>query len=158
MPPKVAITLKRDALLEAATLAAATIARWKGSPGYYPNTLHSHRMGKLGELACERWLTTEGVSVDPAFRDPDREGEADLLTPGARLEVKTWSERYWATMGRCVRPPQLPTLVDKADRIAWPYADERPVGSADITIAGWSFVADIAELLGRTPQCSEPSR
>lgn len=90
---------------DASSLADETYALFRKRQGFYPNTLASHLKGKLGEVAVEKWLRASGVEVEAPFRDISQTRREDIRTGGIRLEVKTWDDKTWLTMGRCVRPP-----------------------------------------------------
>ena len=88
------IRLTEEQVADATELAVATFGRWQNAPGHYRNTLASHRKGKLGEVAVEVWGLRNGLHVEPWFRDPARERDADIGLSGLRLDVKTWDARY----------------------------------------------------------------
>ncbi|MGI8536060.1 MAG: hypothetical protein ACR2K2_06080 [Mycobacteriales bacterium] len=67
-----------EQVADATTLAEATYERWKSAPGYYRNTLSSHRKGKLGEVAADLWASAHGLRVERWYRDPAQERSADL--------------------------------------------------------------------------------
>jgi hypothetical protein len=131
------IQLNEAQVAEAERLGIQTWSKWKSRPGHYGNSLSKHRLGKIGEIGVELWARRTGFSVDPAFRDLDRENEADLVLDAKRVAVKTWSVAWWESMGRCVTPTQLPYL--RVDAIIWCYVD-----GSTVTIAGWSTVEDVA--------------
>ena len=123
-------------------MATATYERYRNYQGHYHNSAKSHLLGKVGEIAVEAWLATEGIEADSAFRDDGRDREPDVQVRGLRLDVKTWSPEYWAAYGRCVTPGQLKTKFSSCDGVIW------AVGSTEahpmtVTIMGWSSVDDI---------------
>ncbi len=122
--------------------------RWGTQPGHYTNAMHSHFIGKLGELAAERALLERGLRLDAHFRHPEREALCDIVVKlrgysvVCRVEVKTWSRAHWPDLGRCIAVEQLPALAKKADLVLWcitnapdPDSDPAPV---EVEIAGWS--------------------
>jgi hypothetical protein len=127
----------------ATSLAEATHQRYSGASGHYRNLPRSHLLGKLGETAVEKWLRSEGFDPDPAYRDPEREREPDLLVDGRGIEVKCWRPDTWTEMGRCVTPAQMPGMQKKIQSIVWGIVeDERePVG---VELAGWSTPDEVA--------------
>lgn len=144
MNPVVVIT--DDELREATELAEATLRVFGNVRGHYTNSLNSHLRGKLGEIACSRWLTTNGVGVEPVFRDTARMRECDIIasdTSTIRLDVKTWDQTYWAEMGRCVAVDQLEKLAAKADGVLWCVSSSQLVSGVRVELAGWSSIADI---------------
>ena len=146
-PQRVAaqVSLTVDQIKAAGQLADESYATWKSVRGHYRNTPKSHRIGKLGEVGFERWLESSEIrgSIDPAFRDPGRAGEADVLVESIRLEIKTWDSQWWEPWGRCVTPQQLPSIRRKADKLVWCHWDE---ARSLLTVEGWSAVDDIAAL------------
>ncbi len=138
--------------------AKASIEKWSERDGYYNNRLASHFIGKLGELAVEKYLLEKGYKLDSHFRFPERENLSDIVVKVRgyfrirRLEVKTWSENYWAELGRCIAVEQYPILKKKADIVIWCVVNhefvERAVkmpGPGAVSLAGWSVVGGISE-------------
>jgi len=115
----------------------------------YANKLETHQVGKLGEVGAEAWLRSHNIGVQPVFRDIDRENECDLLTDRFRIEVKTWSRRFWEPWGRCITPKQLPWITKKADLILWTTADHSDSRGA-IRIRGWNTPDEV----GTFPPCN----
>lgn len=133
-----AVTLAPDVVREALRLAQATFERNHDRPDYsYRNDLKTHQVGKLGETGAEAWLRSHAVNVEPVFRDLDRENECDIRTAAHRIEVKSWSPRFWEPWGRCVTPKQLPWVKKKADLILWTTA-EHADGQGTVRIMGWN--------------------
>lgn len=127
----------------ARSLAQKTFDRWKSAPGYYTNTFESHLNGKVGEVALLKWLGSQVVSIDAAFTDLKREREADVIVSGLRIDMKTWAEKWWPEMGRCIAVKQLPSLRKKADRIVWGWIRELTAEQAIVVLAGWSTIEDV---------------
>lgn len=129
---------------DASVLGEKTFGRYRKRAGRYPNLRRSHILGKLGEVAVERWLGEEGIDVDPAFRDSKRASEADILIDGFGVEVKTWRPATWDSWGRCVTPEQMPVIDTKASAVVWVVADDEatPVG---VEIMGWSTPGDLVD-------------
>lgn len=137
------LTLTDDQIAEATALAEATYERWKSAPGYYRNTLSSHRKGKLGEVAVDAWASANGLRVEAWYRDPTQERNADVRLNLQRFDVKTWDVSTWEAMGRCVRPGQVAALRRKAEGIVWCFVDER---QRQVCLAGWSTIDEVAAL------------
>ena len=95
---------------DAKQLAEETYGRYKAHQGHYRNLPRNHLLGKLSEFAVEKWLRSEGLDPDPAYRDPARDRESDLQLTGEGIEVKTWRPDTWDDMGRCVTPGQAPGI------------------------------------------------
>ena len=149
------IQIEPEMLDIATCLANETYERFKGHSGYYENTLNSHIVGKIGELACAQWAGSLGIHCDQAFRDLERMNEADLiliLGYGRRLrvEVKSWSSDSWQPFGRCVPVGQMPQIRAKADIVIWcsvtPLMDLLLNKAGDAEIAGWNTSEEIATI------------
>lgn len=139
----------------AANSAVSSIEKWSEREGYYNNRLASHLMGKLGELAVEKYLLENGYQIDSHFRFSDRENLCDIVvkvkkyTQVCRLEVKTWSANYWAGLGRCISVEQYPILKKKADLVLWCVVETSNVEGllnkperVKVLLAGWSRVQE----------------
>jgi hypothetical protein len=138
------VVLRRDDIAHAEALARVTHEKWRQARGHYPDTFANHRTGRLGELGVELWASRQrDVDVDPVFRDPDREHEADFRLNSLRVEVKTWWSRNWEALGRCIRPTQLRFVRAKADAVLW-VTLEQACGEVAVSLAGWSTVNDVA--------------
>lgn len=146
-----------DVLLSAATtMSSESFSRFAETSGHYNNTHHSHLIGRVGELAVEQYFLNkcpetdpimmfewQWSSIDSAFRDPRRDREHDIGFMGIRYEVKTWSDRYWDDLGRCVAEAQLPGVHKKADRIIWcSYSSD----DAAVTLHGWNTPSELAKI------------
>ena len=125
-------------------LATETLALFAKSHGHYTNSLNSHLRGKIGELACADWLSEKGVHCERVFEVITRIAEADLVTRILRLDVKTWDERYWHEMGRCVAVAQLATLKSKADAVLWCVTPQTLGPGIAVVIVGWNTLDDVA--------------
>jgi hypothetical protein len=140
----VTLTLASSDYELAVLLAEETFKAYEGKRGFYGNSLDRHLVGKLGEVALDRYLIARSLVTDPAYADRSRESQADILTAGARIEVKTWQARYWPGLGRCVAVGQLPSIRRKADLVAWlSVANVKDPASA-IVFHGWSTIDEIA--------------
>jgi hypothetical protein len=125
-------------------LAEKTFNRYRNNPGHYRNTVSSHLVGHLGEFAAFIWLRDNGFEPVAAFSDLTKDKEADILTNVGRVEVKTWSERYWEKWGRCVSVSQYASIKRKADYIFWLSVDEVESETPKVQFRGWCEV-DIFE-------------
>jgi len=126
-------------------LAEQTIAIFSGRPGHYNNTIDSHLRGKLGELACSKWISEQGVEFDSVYEDIGRMREADLILKTGntmRLDVKTWNQRHWPALGRCISVNQMPALQAKADGIIWCITPDELAPAIEVEIVGWNTLAD----------------
>lgn len=141
MPP-VVVELTEDEVGEAKDMAAATYGRYAGQAGYYRNLPRSHLLGKLGEVAVERWLRSEGLEPDPAYRDPARDTEPDFLLNGQGVEVKTWRPDTWNEWGRCVTPAQASGIARKSRAIVWAVAEDED-DPVTVELVGWSTPQDV---------------
>jgi hypothetical protein len=128
---------------KAERLAIATLKVFQRTRGHYNNTLNSHLRGKIGELACVQWLSREGISCEAIFEYLDRIAEADLVLGESRFDVKTWDERYWNEMGRCIAVNQLPKLKAKADGVVWCTSPAKLEPGITVEILAWSTIDDI---------------
>ena len=159
------IPISRDMLDDAYRMANETYNRRRCQDGPYrnKNRLEDHRIGKIGELACAKWAANLNVPCDPAFRDINREAEADLILdrgPLIRLhiEVKSWSANpgSWHCLGRCVSAEQMERVVRKSDVVMWvvvtPWDDlitNLHNGSkicGEGVIKGWNKPAEMAQI------------
>lgn len=114
-----------------------------GEGWYGDNHLKRHQIGKLGEMAVARHLENGGVKCDRAFVDIGRDGETDVLTNGARIEVKTWAGYSWPGGGRCVKPKQMSYILAKADVIVWCKLSGT-VNDGQVEIRGWFTPQEVA--------------
>lgn len=139
------ISLNESEVADAITLAEATLARYATRYGYYRNTLNSHLLGRLGEVAVDNWLKAFS-NCEALYRDSMDDARCDLLANGKRLEVKTWNPKYWHAWGRCVAVRQFPAIQAKADLIIWCTAAPRTEPPATVTVHGWNYVNDISNI------------
>ncbi len=140
----VIVQLSLEETARALLLANASHEVWKRNIGpYRGNKLSWHQIGRVGEMAVARFLESEGIQCDRAFVDLDREGEADVLTNGARIEVKAWADYSWPGGGRCVTPDQMPKILAKADVIVWCRLPTT-VLDGQVEIRGWSTPQEVA--------------
>jgi len=125
-------------------LAGQTLNLFKNRPGYYNNNHNSHLRGKVGEIAATQVLTDLGLPSNALWADLARLSEADIDVPGVfKADVKTWSSRYWADMGRCVAVGQVPKLVKKADLIIWCVSDPQLRPGMTVEVRGWNSLIDV---------------
>jgi hypothetical protein len=124
-------------------LGAATYERYRRDAGHYRNLERSHRVGKLGEVAVEQWLRSQGFDPDAAYKDPSREREPDLIVETRGVEVKSWRPETWIEWGRCVTPAQMPGMERKAQAIVWTVVEDE-LDPARVEVAGWSSPEEVA--------------
>jgi hypothetical protein len=136
------IVLSSEEYEHALALSEATLATFRGHRGYYRNTSNSHLVGKVGEVAAASWFEDAEYSVVRLFEQLGQEQQCDLLCDGRRIEVKTWSARWWPMWGRCVAVGQLPALAAKADFVLWVTADIADATAA-VRLQGWSSIDDV---------------
>jgi hypothetical protein len=130
----------------AVDLAKQTLHRFSSARGHYNNTFNSHLRGKIGEIVVHNFLRELGLPTQETFKDLDRMAEADIVVPGSsRIEVKTWSEEFWPTMGRCIAVDQFQKLRSKADLIIWCVSARDIEPNMRIEIAGWNLVSDVPQ-------------
>ena len=134
------LTLNPETKQVALHLAEKTFERYRNNPGHYRNTANSHLVGHLGEFAAFIWLRDNGFEPEAAFSDPSKDKEADITTNVGRIEVKTWSERYWEQWGRCVSVSQYASIKRKADFIFWLSVDEVDSDTPKVAFRGWCEV------------------
>lgn len=150
------IHLDNYALVRALALGLASLHRrqmWTRGAGHYANTLRSHFVGRVGEIAAEAHARRLALPYRANFYYPDREGLCDLeiTEPRCRVEVKTWSRAYWERLGRAVSAGQLAAVKERADVVWWMVVGEVPLDpykliwweGVDVALAGWSWVEDI---------------
>jgi len=146
------IELESNLIQWAAEVSRRGLPSTRSLKAHYPNTLRSHIVGKLGELAVEMWATPK-FQVDSVFRDPARIAECDLIIDGLRIDVKTWSESSWVELGRCVRPTQLASHIRKTDLFLWTHLvenidPEKLPCSIQVHLAGTSTIDDVLNAPG----------
>jgi hypothetical protein len=134
------LVLNPEAKQAASLLAEKTFNRYRNNPGHYRNTANSHLVGHLGEFAAFIWLRDNGFEPEAAFSDPSKDREPDIFTNVGRIEVKTWSERYWDQWGRCVSVSQYASIKRKADFIFWLSVDEVESETPKVKFRGWCEV------------------
>jgi len=150
------INLNTEEVNWAIDSAKDSIKKWSEQKGHYNNKLNSHLTGKLGELAVEKYLLENEYDIDSHFRFPDREKLCDIVVKIkryikiCRLEIKTWSEKYWVELGRCIAIDQYADLKKKADLVLWCVIPTIGIGSiikapteVTVKLVGWSRIDEI---------------
>lgn len=101
------VRLSRAEVSEAYRLAQAALAQWlsTGWKGHYANTLNSHHIGKLGELAVEAWTQSNSTWAASPFPDVTVLSVEDITTVKARVEVKCWVSAWWGGLGAAAFGP-----------------------------------------------------
>lgn len=139
------VELTEDEVEHATELARATHQRYRNQQRHYRNLARSHLLGKLSEIGTEKWLRSVGLDPDPAYRDPARVSEPDLLV-GPDLEIKTWRPDTWDAWGRCVTPAQAAGVIaKKASAVIWTVTDDEG-DPPTVTVVGWSTPEDIVAI------------
>lgn len=139
----VVVELSAEETAPATELSDATYERHRNQAGHYRNPPRSHLMGKLSEVAVDKWLTTEGFETDPAYRDPERKRDPDVLANGYGIAVKSWRPDTWVDWGRCVTPAQMPGMQKKVLAIVWVVVEDERV-PVRVEVAGWSTPDEVA--------------
>jgi hypothetical protein len=141
------VDLEEAEIRTARALALETFEKFQNIPGFYNNTVDSHLKGKLGEIAVEKYLknisSEVNIEIDSAFRDSARDRECDIIVGPIRIEVKTWTRRFWPDLGRCIAAGQLPRLVAKADIVIWCVSETPSDSGCQIEIVGWTPTDEI---------------
>lgn len=138
------VHLKVDQVQDARHLAQRTYERYQSVRGHYTNSLDSHFKGKLGEIALEQFLAANSdEKFDSLFRDPNFEYECDIKFQGFRIEVKTWTRRFWDEFGRCVAVAQYEKLRQKADLVVWCISETPTDYGCEVEIFGWNEIEEI---------------
>ena len=139
------MTVTFDEFKIAVDLADQTLLRFSSTRGHYNNTSNSHLRGKIGEIIVANFLHQLGIATDPVFKDLDKMADADIIVPGkCRIEVKTWSEEFWSSMGRCIAVDQYEKLRRKADLIIWCVSAVELKPQMQVKIVGWNLVSDVS--------------
>jgi hypothetical protein len=143
----IAIDLTRAEIDLAYDLAHKSYERFAEHEGHYRNMRRSHLVGKLGEVAVDKYFSSLQPRriVQPHYRDPDMEASCDLTFGQTRIEVKTWSDEYWAEWGRCVAVAQMDRVQRKADVIVW-CSEQSTIQTVKILIHGWSTPDELARV------------
>ena len=138
------VVLSPADVAEARRFAEETYEQFQGQSGQYGSTPEKHLLGKLAEIAVDKWLRERGVSPDATFREARRYKEPDLVVGGHGIEVKSWRPHTWEEWGRCVTPNQAKSMRRKSAAVVWVIVDE----DADPVVAdlvGWSTPDDILD-------------
>ena len=131
--------LSKDHKNIALSLAEMTSTAFANQRGHYFNNPRSHLVGRLGEFAAFHWFKDHHFA--PQLSSQNR--ECDIYTKAGRCEVKTWSRKHWADLGRSVSVTQLSSIKKKADFILWCIAEDVDQVEPQIEIRGWSKVETI---------------
>ncbi|MGH8527319.1 MAG: hypothetical protein ACREXY_24870 [Gammaproteobacteria bacterium] len=166
------VSLSSEDVVQAFDSAREKAADWAARrapqfPG--DNSVTSHMVGKLGEVAVANWLVDQGYEVDRVFLDPAREGECDVAIqrpgPPRRIDVKSWQERGFNHNAGYVWAKQLP-YIDKSDLLLWVRTPDLPgdtgqesfdpasLGALVVTLVGWSFTTELHTLGKAVPESS----
>jgi hypothetical protein len=149
------VTLNRPQIDLCIALGEQTLARYVSAYGHYNNTFNSHTKGRFGEVALEAFFLEKGCKVIPHFKNPASDRKCDLeVSPATfrRLEIKTWSESGWDSLGRCFSPKQSRKLREEIDAVVWctvPLpnlngpSDLDGYETLDVTLVGYSLPEDI---------------
>ena len=138
------IVITNDEYNIAIEIAEETLRRFSSNRGHYNNTANSHIRGKVGEIAVSNFIGQLGFQLDPVFKDLGKMAEADIIIPcKCRIEVKTWSEEFWPTMGRCIAVDQFEKLKKKADLLVWCISASKLEPLMNVDIVGWNLIEDI---------------
>jgi hypothetical protein len=145
------IILTREDIEAVVAAAKASSLRYSTGAGHYANTLLSHLVGRAGEAAAEKQFDGLSFPVKPHWRDPALERLCDLQVSKHRIEVKTWSQTFWDTLGRCVAVGQFDAVAKKAGSILWATVNT-PLRTAEawevarevvVELRGYSTMRDV---------------
>lgn len=143
----IVINLSEADVNDARLLARDTLDLFQNRAGYYTNSKNNHFRGKLGEIAVSRYLLNRKGSVIQHYRDLSNLTLCDLEIVGnenrIRVEVKTWSNRFWDDLGRCVAVGQYHSISNKADIVIWCTSPDNLQQDISISIQGYSTMKDI---------------
>lgn len=133
------ITLTTQEKSDAIALTEKSLAEFAKYHGHYPNKTGTHVVGKLGEIAAERWLKerikNQPKTIMPFFRDEavlSSWGDCDIVAKNEesnkhlKIEVKTWRKVFWQKYGRCVAEKQIGNVLAKGGLILWVVVDGVP--------------------------------
>ena len=114
---------------------------------HYEDSPNSHLVGAAGEGACEELFRQLGLDLCFRWRieNSDRK-HCDMDPLGVRLEVKTWTEKWWDEgYGPAIAATQWEKLwapPKKCQAVVWCTADNQFRTNQLVTIRGWSIEAD----------------
>lgn len=107
---------------------------------YGQNTVHSHFVGKVGEMGASYIFEKLGLAVQNDFMDPRNDGKADFVINGCKIEVKCWVPHVYKSFGACVSEAQVERIAQKADIIVYCTYSE---SDSSLIIRGWNKVQDM---------------
>lgn len=113
------------------------------------NHVHSHHVGMLAEFAVHEffnWVQEQSgiaLNIEPVYMDSTRDGEADIILNGTRIDVKCMSKYSWTQFGPRISARQYNNLCKKAEVILWVrYITARKT----YTIMGFNYMRDVKEI------------
>lgn len=106
---------------------------------HYPNSVHGHLVGRMGEQAVYEWAKGAGLKPFPNYAMTNDGCDVFLQRPRLRLEVKTWKAEQFEWGGRAISEKQMGLIRSKADRVVWCSVD---LLTNVVSIQGWSEVRD----------------
>lgn len=129
----------------------ATTEQFQGVKNIYAGTWGSRMIGRVGELAGERWFTDRLFPVLAHWRNPAATHLCDLEVLRQRIEVKSWSTRFWADLGRCIAVSQIERVARKANVVLWETVETacatrdawEALTAVDVTLRGCSTIAEV---------------
>lgn len=134
------VILSSEMISEARALGNETYKLFQHNYGYYTNTPDPHIRGKLGEIAVAWHLVSTGFEIQKHYQSIDSLSLCDIeLISDIKypiIEVKTWNERYWDELGRCVAVGQYSSICQKPDVIIWCVCPEELNNVRYIDICG----------------------
>lgn len=121
MSTKIVITSEQ--FTKASIKAAEAQKRYGGDEwAAYHNTFEGQLLGKMGEIGVYQFLIDQGIrGVVPAFESDNRLPDIIIRHTDGRvitIEVKTWTDEYWCTLGRCISERQY-EKIKGYDYIVW---------------------------------------
>lgn len=147
------LDVPQSSIDEAKALATESAAKYqnlvaKNKAPYHQNTVHSHFIGKIGEIGAAlafqglKSFAQSDVEIDEVFRDANRDRECDLIINGLRVEVKCWKPYAIEQYGPCISDRQAVKLHKKCDAVVYATFDQR---TKEFQLIGWNTMDDIAE-------------
>lgn len=157
------MTLPQELIIEAQEIAIKTSEHYrilsrifKFKTPYGQNTVHSHFIGKIGELGAALLFEKLGLNVQKHFLDVKNDALADMSINDVRIEVKCWNPRAYRTFGACISEAQSLKIIDKCDIILYCTYDE---SDGSFILRGWNKTRDIQySPIETTSSVFKPSR
>lgn len=163
----IAIRLDEDEVLHAYSVARLKselydLLNKTNGRAAYPNHPQGHFVGRLGEVACYKWLKSEGLTPQPNFMlEKNDVADITLFRTGLRIEVKSWRVSDYSDLGRAVSLKQLSAMMSRCDVLMWCAVGVREYKlypEVIVQIAGWSYMDDFQNAQGVKVGSSESAQ